>query len=293
MALLERISQLKSQGMKDEDIIGTLRDEGISPREIYESLSQADIKSEVSGMNNNQEMQKSIMSSQNEETSGISTPIPNQQQTQQYPNNPPQYQSYASSQIPAQQQYSPQQYPAQQTQQQYAPQQYSDNSQYQAPSQYSQEYAPTDQQYQQDYQEPYYQQGIDIETVREIAKQIIEESTNKMRTQVAEIIKLRSELKFQIQNVENRLAKLEATMENLQNAILKKVGDYGQAITDLSEEVKTTQQSFSKIINPIIDNKRGLKKQEEYNEAVDENSNENRPTPKSSKKGAGFEDYFR
>ena len=76
-------------------------------------------------------------------------------------------------------------------------------------------------------------------------------------------------------------------MENLQSAILKKIGDYGGAVQNISKDLQATQESFSKLINPLIDQKRGkpspkIKKSSQTTENSEKSINE-----------AGFEDYFR
>jgi len=48
MAVLEQITQMKGQGLQTPQIIQNLKEQGVSPKEINEALSQSEIKSEVS-----------------------------------------------------------------------------------------------------------------------------------------------------------------------------------------------------------------------------------------------------
>ena len=48
MSILEEIMQMKNQGIADEKIVNTLQEQGVSPKEINDALSQAQIKSAVS-----------------------------------------------------------------------------------------------------------------------------------------------------------------------------------------------------------------------------------------------------
>jgi hypothetical protein len=50
MGVLEQVIQMKKQGSSDEEIIGTLTRQKVSPREINEALKQAQIKSAVSDL---------------------------------------------------------------------------------------------------------------------------------------------------------------------------------------------------------------------------------------------------
>jgi len=51
MALLERVEQLRSQGMQDPQVIQALQGEGANPQQINEALGQAQVKTEVAGVN--------------------------------------------------------------------------------------------------------------------------------------------------------------------------------------------------------------------------------------------------
>lgn len=73
MGILEEITQMKKQGIGDKEIIGTLQQKGIPPKEINDALSQSQIKSAVGGV---QEMEPSIMEQ--------NPPAPNQQSQENY-----------------------------------------------------------------------------------------------------------------------------------------------------------------------------------------------------------------
>ena len=75
-------------------------------------------------------------------------------------------------------------------------------------------------------------------------------------------------------------------------SILKKIGEYGDGIQNIEKEMQSTQNSFSKMVNPLTDNIRELQKI---------TGTSSKPTPKtksrttkSSKKDkVNFEDYLR
>ena len=60
MGTLEQVMQLKNQGMADAQIIGALQQQGISPKEINDAISQAQIKSAVGSPEQPQQMEQSI-----------------------------------------------------------------------------------------------------------------------------------------------------------------------------------------------------------------------------------------
>ena len=262
MATLERVIQMKQQGMSEDRIISSLREEGISPKEINEAVSQSKIKMALNQEPRNDipevenTMQQSIMNTERPvdeegytDYSG-NTPAPNAEQTEQ----------------------SPQEY------------------------QQDQEYYP---EYQPDSAYPEYQPppSIDIETVNEIAEQIIEEKVEKIAKQISGFTKFKEDIQTEIQRINERLTKMEEKFEELQMAIIKKVGQYGENIQEISKEMHATQQSFSKILDPLTDNIRQLqkitgnyptKKQEEG-----QTPTEQAQPRKVKKPEPGFEDYLR
>ena len=57
MTTLEEVQNMKDQGYNDDEIISTLEEQGVSPKEIYDSLNQAQIQGDVSniqGQNNDE-----------------------------------------------------------------------------------------------------------------------------------------------------------------------------------------------------------------------------------------------
>jgi len=270
MAVLEKVMQLRQQGKNEPEIADVLRQEGVSPKEITEALSQSQIKSEIGQPEIPQEQQ---------------TPQPGQPPTGQ----PPQY----TSEVPPQQeQMQPsmmQQPPGQPPQEPYP------TEPPPAPGQYAQEQYSTEPaapgQYAQEYPEPAYEQpadyGTDVETINEISEQIVEEKTSKMKKQITSLIKFKESAQLEIERVSNQLAKIESTMNELQMTIIGKIGEYGKDIQNISKEMTASQQSFSKVLNPLTDNIRELRK-------ITGKEPTKKPKPKTSKKKSdSFEDYLR
>lgn len=103
MGVLDQITQMKSQGIPDQEIVSNLQEQGVSPKEINDALSQSQIKNAVSNPENMGEMPPT----------GQNPPAPNQQpgnyvpQVQEMPELPgAEQETYAPQ---AQQEYAPQQ----------------------------------------------------------------------------------------------------------------------------------------------------------------------------------------
>jgi len=205
MEVLERVMELESQGVSDTDIIKKLRDDGISPGDISEALSQAKIKSAVSqpgiSEQENPEMQQSIMDPQ-EETQ-YSAP---EQQAQ------PQYQQA----------------------QQYQP-------------------YPQDQSY-------YPPQQSDSETISEIAEQVVSEKFRTFEQKTGDIVSFKNSMQDKISDLNERLKRIELSLDKIQQAIIGKVGEFGENISYVHKDLDNLHNTVSKLMNPLIDNYQALKK---------------------------------
>ncbi len=211
MAILEQIMNMKKQGIPDQEIVNELSQKGISPKQINDALKQAQIKNAVS--NNSEEgLQPSIM------PGGESAPSPPANNNQEY--QPQTYQAQAQYAPAPQEEYQPQEY---QEQEQYAPGQ--------------------------GYEQQYPQTGIDTDTVMEIADQIVSEKIKKIQKQTDTLTESSSLLKTKVDNVSERLKRIETTIDKLQIAILGKIGSYGDNLNDIKKEMSMMQNSFSKMIS--------------------------------------------
>lgn len=207
MAVLDKVAQMQSLGMGDDEIIRNLRNEGFTPQQINDALNQSQVKSAVSQYPETQDalaiqnMQQSIMP--------------------QYPEQAPKY----SEQAPAQQEYY---YP--ETTQAYPEQAY------------------------------YPQESLDTETITEIAEQVIIEKIQELNKELGNIPTFKAETKEKIQNLDERLKKIENSIEKLQQAIIGKIGEFGESSAAIHKDLDNLHNTVSKLMNPLIDNYHELKK---------------------------------
>lgn len=296
MAALERIMQMKQQGFTEPQMIDALKQEGVSPKEIEEGLSQSNIKSAINmpaqpGMqqpianlnsataemsNQNMAMQPSITQSNNPQQA---PPQPVQQTPQQFQQAPPQPQAqYEQAPTQPTEQY-------EQPTEQYSPEQY-------PPQQYYDEYAP---------------QSSDIATINDISEQIVEEKTAALKSQISSLINFKEDISLEIGKINERVNRMENIFNELQIAILKKIGEYGKSVQNIEKEMHATQDSFSKMVNPLTDNIRELQKITDHetkhkSEPKPETKHKPLPKPKAKSKAKSkprgknkinFEDYLR
>jgi len=251
MSTLDKVIGMQKQGISDGEISTQLINEGISPAEIDNSLNQAKIKNAVSPPENTVpgqtlpgEMQESIMPQSPE---GQVTAEP------QTPNTPLQ----APPTLPTTQEIPPQPtntIPQTPPPEVYPPQEQVPN----APSQ-DDYYQETPQAYQQqDYYAP--QAGVDVDTISEIAEQVTTEKLNEYKKQIGDIISFKNTIQDKVDDIDYRLKKIENAIDKLQQAIIGKIGEFGESNAMVHKDLDNLHNTVSKLMNPLVDNYNELKK---------------------------------
>ena len=222
--LLDTIMQLQSQGISDTEIIKKLREQNASPKDINDALNQAKVKQAV----NEQEQE---------------LPPYNPEQ------NPQEY--YQQEQYPSQDMQQSIMQP--QPQEQYAPQ----PTQQLAPQQ-GQYYPQTPQAYP---QEAYYpQQGLDTDTITEIAEQVVSEKFSEFRQKTGDLVSFKNDAQDRLKDLDERLKRIENSLDKIQQAIIGKIGEFGESTASIHQDLENLHESFSKLANPLIDNYKELRK---------------------------------
>ena len=254
MGTLDRVTEMQKQGISDTEISTQLKKEGLSPTEISDSLNQAKIKNAVSPPENttpkqtpSQEMQESVTPQAPEEQgyakmqpsiSNTQSPVPSAQpqpMTQEIPVQPT-----PTPQTPPAEIYPPQEQP-QETQ-------YQDNYYQETPQAYSQ----------QDYYAP--QSGMDTETISEIAEQVITEKLNEYKKKTGDINSFKNTIQDKVDDIDDRLKRIENTIDKLQQAIVGKIGEFGESNAMVHKDLDNLHGTVAKLMNPLIDNYNELKK---------------------------------
>jgi uncharacterized protein YukE len=252
MATLEKVMQMQQQGLTEAEISTQLQNEGVSATEINDSLNQAKIKNAVSppiGTAPEQPqiegMQASIMPNQPEPTA--QTPPQAQPMAQELPARlSAAAQEVESRDFPPQQQAPPPEvYPPQEGM---APEQPQDDYYQQTPQAYSQ----------QDYYAP--QAGMDTETISEIAEQVATEKLNDYKKKVGDIASFKNNIQDKVNDIDDRLKRIEDSIDKLQQAIIGKIGEFGESNAAIHKDLDNLHGTVSKLMNPLIDNYNELKK---------------------------------
>jgi methyl-accepting chemotaxis protein len=136
-----------------------------------------------------------------------------------------------------------------QNQEVYTPQTYEQQEQ--------QEYSP--QNYQQNYYQPESYEnytsggGIDTDTMIEISEQVFQDKIKSIQKQVESITELKTILQSTIENLSDRLKRIENVIDKLQSQILEKVGSYGDDLRTIRKEMGMMQDSFGKMVNNVAE----------------------------------------
>lgn len=209
MGILEEITQMKSQGMPDKEIVKKLQDQGVAPKAINDAFNQAQIKKAISDEGVPEESQE----------------------FEGFPAGPPQRQEEVytpkAQEISESEMYSPQ---PQEQQEEY----------YQG--------SPQEEVYE------YPQTGVDTNTVIEISEQVFFEKIQKIQKQIEEFSEFKTLTESRIENLSERIKKIESIIDNLQATILEKIGGYGSNLESIKKEMSMMQNSFGKIAENVAEN---------------------------------------
>ncbi len=129
------------------------------------------------------------------------------------------------------------------------------------PQEETQEYYPQEQQETYFPQEEYYPQeqydsyssGVDTDTIIEIAEQIFLEKIKTIQKQMDILNEFKNLSQSRIENINERLKRIELTIDKLQSAILEKIGEYGNNLQSIKNEMQMMQDTFGKSINQLAD----------------------------------------
>jgi len=289
MGYLDQVLSLKKEGKSDEEITKILSEKGVSPKDINEALKQAEIKSAISEFGKDDDLQPSMMDGEEPEEPSIPIPpsqeekknkgvelekepiqinpleisqkefsiplntqnpyIPNPEYNlydQQSPENIPQ-EMY--TQDPYYNQFSQPPYNGEMTEQAPYPYNYNMNDyqgDYSQESPYPYNQQNIDQAYIQSDQE---RENFNTEGMIDIANQIFSEKTKKIQKQIDSQDEEINLLKSRLELINERLKRIENTIDKLQISILGKVGSYGENLESIKKEMNLMQDSFSKFVS--------------------------------------------
>ena len=97
-----------------------------------------------------------------------------------------------------------------------------------------------------------------IEQIEEIAESIIEEKWNELNATVGNLNIWKEKTSAEIEAIKQEILRIRHSFENLNNAIIGRVDEYGKGVSDLGVEIKALNKIMEKIIQPLSSNVREL-----------------------------------
>jgi len=111
-----------------------------------------------------------------------------------------------------------------------------------------QEYAPQEQS--NSYND--YAPSSGTDTMIEVAEQVYFQKIQKLQKQVDALTEFKTLAGTKIEIISDRLKRIESTIDEMQTAILEKVGSYGGTLQSIKKEMSMMQDSFSKVVDKAI-----------------------------------------
>ncbi|NQV08221.1 hypothetical protein HQ529_00025 [Candidatus Woesearchaeota archaeon] len=102
--------------------------------------------------------------------------------------------------------------------------------------------------------EPPVYEGAAEDQIEEIAEAIIEEKWNELVKNVNKIIEWKDRTESRITQMEQKIKDIKSDFDNLHSAVLGKVGEYDQNLTNIGAEIKAMEKVFQKLLPTFSEN---------------------------------------
>jgi len=267
---VDEVIKLTGLGMDDSKIIKNLTDRGYSPVQISDALNQAKIKQEIrpAGMPPQSPSPQGLMPSMSPLPPKMQQPqglMPQPLGLQQTPAQPQPSQLLQTQEIPIPKPSAvpPTPMPPVQSPNMGRP--------------YSRE-EPT-----YPYAYPTYEEEsigapkMETEAIEELAEEIVNEKWQEVKSKIGDVIEWKSYAERRINSIDERIKRMESSMDRLQAALLSKVNEYGRGVKDLGAEMNSLEGALGKILSPLVDNIKELGK-------ITEDLKKSEPATKKKKK---------
>lgn len=101
---------------------------------------------------------------------------------------------------------------------------------------------------------------INTEAIEEIAEEIVNEKWLEVKSKISDVIEWKAYAEKRMSSLDERLKRIELSLDRLQAALLSKVQEYGRDVKDLGAEMSSLENAFGKILSPLVENVKELGK---------------------------------
>ena len=105
------------------------------------------------------------------------------------------------------------------------------------------------------------QPAVDItERIHEIAESIVNEKWEEFMGRVGDLTAWQERVNMNISAIKQEIVRMQDRYENLQKAVLGRVGEYDKGIVEIHTEMKALEKVFERIIDPLVTNVKELER---------------------------------
>ena len=91
-----------------------------------------------------------------------------------------------------------------------------------------------------------------VDTVIEVSEQVFSEKIKDIKKKTDDLTEFKILSQTKIDNISERLKRIETIIDNLQVSILEKIGSYGEGLDSIKKEMSMMQDSFGKVVNQAV-----------------------------------------
>lgn len=97
-------------------------------------------------------------------------------------------------------------------------------------------------------------------TITELAEQVVTRKIKETNSKIESLEKNQIIFEKEIENIKERLKRIEENFDHLQRAIIGKIGDFTKNSEYIQKDLDNIHNTMSKLMNPLIDTYNELKK---------------------------------
>ena len=105
-----------------------------------------------------------------------------------------------------------------------------------------------------------YSRGNVEQEIEEMVEAIIDEKWEQLTTNIGNLDAWKDKVEDEITSIKQEILRVSNRLDNLQKAVLGKVSEYSQGITEVGTEVKALEKVLQNIIEPLTSNIKELSK---------------------------------
>jgi len=94
----------------------------------------------------------------------------------------------------------------------------------------------------------------------EIAEQVVTEKLEDYKSKVGDIHSFKTQTQNKINDLDDRLKRIENSIDKLQQSVLGKIGEFGESSAMIHQDLNNLHGTVSKMMNPLLDNINEMKK---------------------------------